>query len=205
MASLCHYRFSWTFFLIVFSMWINSHILKQEPIDQTAWIILGALLLRIFTIVVALASIQKWGQQFPPWAVLGGLSGSASAQLIYPIAELFAKLVLLTSLIESSTTGLGNMSLTGWFNLSAMCVIFGIPGMLFVLAAKSYKQSTAISNRWAGLVAYQASLLYFNWLRKTFILSEPRGKNIFSHELSIFGNSLIGVLISLLLYSGFVR
>ncbi|QHT71473.1 hypothetical protein GXP67_34850 [Rhodocytophaga rosea] len=136
------------FVVIVLAMWVYGHLFNQEPIDQTAWIILAALLLRVFTVVIALASIQKWGQLFPSWAVLGGLAGSASAQLIYPIAELIVKLVLLTGLIESSPTGLGNMSLTGWFNLSAVWVIFGIPGILFMLAAKNYKISRGLSNRW---------------------------------------------------------
>lgn len=154
------------FVLIVLAMWISSHLLKQEPIDQTAWIIIAALLLRIFTIIIALASIQKWGKHLPSWVVLGGLSGSASAQLIYPIAELTVKLVLLTGLIESSSTGLGNMSLTGWFNLSAVWVIFGIPGILFVLAAKNYKRSTSLSDRWiwiGGLLGIM-SLFFIGFL-----------------------------------------
>ncbi|MDO1450147.1 hypothetical protein Q0590_27955 [Rhodocytophaga aerolata] len=154
------------FVVIVLAMWINSHLLQEEPIDQTAWIILAALLLRVFTILIALASIQKWGQLFPSWAVLGGLSGSASAQLIYPVAELIVKLVLLTGLIESSPTGLGNMSLTGWFNLSAVWVIFGIPGMLFVLAAKNYKTSTSLSTKWLwiGSLLGITSLFFIGWL-----------------------------------------
>lgn len=136
------------FVVIVSAMWINSHLLQQEPIDQTAWIILAALLLRVFTMIIALSSVQKWGQYFPSWAVLGGLSGAGSAQLIYPIAELLVKLVLLTGLLESSPIGLGNMSLTGWFNLSAVWVIFGLPGILIVLAAKNYKRSRSLTNRW---------------------------------------------------------
>jgi len=139
------------FVLIVFTMWIISHVFKEESIDQTAWIILGALFLRVFTIVIALASIQKWGQHIPQWAILGGLSGAASAQLIYPIAELMVKLILLTGVFESSPKGLGNMSLTGWFNLSAVWVIFGIPGILFIQAAKNYKQTMALSNRWVWI------------------------------------------------------
>lgn len=122
-----------------------------EPIDQTAWIILGASIIRFLTIIVALASIQPWGEKIATWVVLGGLSGAASAQLAYPIAELVVKLIILTGLMEYSAKGVGNMTPTGWFNLAAVWFIFGLPGILFVLAAQHYRARKALSNTWVWL------------------------------------------------------
>lgn len=118
------------FVLVVMGIWVVNHLIKGETTAETAWIILGACLLRLLTIGIALASIQPWGDKLPQWVVLGGLSGSASAQLIYPIAEAVGKLFIMAGLIESSNKGLGNMTLTGWFNFAAVWVIFGIPGIL---------------------------------------------------------------------------
>lgn len=149
------------FVLVVMGIWVVNHLLEGEPIDQTAWIVLGACLLRSLTIVIALASVQPWGNKLPQWVVLGGLSGSASAQLIYPIAEAVGKLLIIAGLLESSGKGLGNMTPTGWFNFAAVWVIFGIPGMLFVKAARNYKnrKSSPITWVWIGGVLGIVALL----------------------------------------------
>ena len=139
------------FVVIVSSMWLYGHLIKKEVIDTTAWIILGACLLRFFTMLIALASIQKWGEKIQPWVVFCGLWGAASAQLVYPIAELIGKFLMLLGLIEHSGKGLGNMTLTGWFNLGAVWLIFGIPGFLFIAAAISYKARNSVSNAWAWI------------------------------------------------------
>ena len=136
------------FVVIVLVMWINSHLIKKEPTDKTAWIILGALVLRALTVVIALASILKWGNKFAPWLILAGLSGCASAQLIYPLAELVVKLTILTGLIHMPSKGLGNMSPTGWFNLGAVWLIFGIPGALFVKVAVNFKEIHELPRKW---------------------------------------------------------
>ncbi|GAB3326057.1 hypothetical protein GCM10027299_24960 [Larkinella ripae] len=136
------------FIVVVLAMWVFSHLNNGQAIDTTAWIILGACLLRLLTVVIALASIQSWGEQLPQWMVLGGLSGSASAQLIYPAAELVVKLLILVGLVSHSTQGLGNMSATGWFNLAAVWVIFGLPGLLFAKAAQNYQKRKAAPTTW---------------------------------------------------------
>jgi uncharacterized membrane protein len=147
------------FVLIVAAIWIINHIFKKEPITETAWIILGATALRGLTMLLALASIQKWGGKLPYWVILGGLSGAASAQLIYPLAELVVKLVFLTGLMESTGKGLGNMTLTGWFNLLAAWVIFGIPGALFLEAAKNFRARKSASATWVWLGALLGIML----------------------------------------------
>ncbi len=143
--------FTGLFVVIVMGMWIFDHLWNGRAVTQTDWIILGACLLRVFTMIIALASILPWGKRFAPWAVLGGLWGAAAAQLIYPVAELAVKLVLLTGWITHSSKGLGNMNPTGWFNLGAVWVIFGIPGLLFVQAARIYRTNNALSQTWSWI------------------------------------------------------
>lgn len=139
------------FVLIVTALWLYGHLVKGEVIDQTAWIILGASVLRLVTLFVALASIQPWGEKIASWIVLCGLWGAASAQLAYPLAELLVKLVILVGLIDFPAKGVGNMTLTGWFNLSAAWLIFGLPGLLFIKAARLYQVRKALTNQWAWM------------------------------------------------------
>ena len=40
------------------------------------------------------------------------------------------------------------MSATGWFNLAAVWVIFGFPGLLFVKAAQNYQKQKAVPLTW---------------------------------------------------------
>jgi len=150
------------FVVVVSCLWLYSHVVQKERINETAWIILGACLLRFFTILIALASIQKWGKKLQPWIIFCGLWGAASAQLVYPIAELIGKFLMLLGWIEHSEKGLGNMTLTGWFNLGAVWLIFGIPGFLFIAAAISFKARERVSDRWAwigGIFGVAALLL----------------------------------------------
>ncbi|MFD1139533.1 hypothetical protein ACFQ4C_00345 [Larkinella insperata] len=139
------------FVAVVMGMWISGHLINGEAIDQTAWIILGACVLRLLTVFIALASIQPWGEKIPRWMILGGLSGSASAQLIYPAAELVVKLLILSGLVGHSNQGLGNMSATGWFNLAAVWVIFGFPGLLFVKATLNFQERKAVPVTWVWI------------------------------------------------------
>jgi hypothetical protein len=139
------------FVALVTGLWLYGHLVQGEPMDQTAWIILGASLIRFLTILVALASIQPWGEKLAPWVILGGLSGSASAQLAYPIAELVVKLIILAGLLEYPAKGVGNMTPTGWFNLAAVWFIFGLPGLLFLQAAQHYRTRQGLSGRWLWL------------------------------------------------------
>ncbi|CAN5264389.1 hypothetical protein BH09BAC4_BH09BAC4_03850 [soil metagenome] len=139
------------FVLIVTALWLYGHLMQGEVIDQTAWIILGASGIRFLTIILALASVQPWGERVAPWIILGGLSGAASAQLAYPLAELVVKLIILAGFIDFPAKGVGNLTLTGWFNLTAAWVIFGLPGVLFIQAARNYQARKALSNRWIWL------------------------------------------------------
>ena len=139
------------FVVVVTALWLYGHIVQGEIIDQTAWIILGASVIRFLTIIIALASIQPWGEKIATWVILGGLSGAASAQLAYPIAELVVKLIILTGLLEYPAKGVGNMTPTGWFNLGAVWFIFGLPGLFFVQAARNYQARKGLSNTWVWL------------------------------------------------------
>lgn len=124
---------------VVAVLWIRSHVFLGEALDATAWVIAVATLLRVVTIVIALASIQRWGSRLPQALVTTGLWGSAAAQLVYPSAELVVKLAILTGIADLPSRGVGDMSGTGWFNLSMAWLIFGVPGALFVLAARSHR------------------------------------------------------------------
>ncbi|MGV3557810.1 hypothetical protein [Larkinella arboricola] len=139
------------FIVVVLAMWVYSHLINGEIIGETGWIILGACMLRLLTVLMALASIQPWGEKLPHWMILSGLSGAASAQLIYPTAELVVKLLILAGWVDYSAQGLGNMTATGWFNLVAVWVIFGFPGLLFVKAAQNYQERKAIPRTWAWI------------------------------------------------------
>lgn len=127
------------FCAVVGVMWFRSHIILGDELDATAWVVAGATLLRIVTILIALASIQQWGARLAAAWVTTGLWGCAAAQLVYPLAELVVKFAVLAGVVDVPSTGVGNMSGTGWFNLAMTWLIFGVPGGLFVLAARSYR------------------------------------------------------------------
>ena len=127
------------FCVVVAVLWIRSHVILGEEIDATAWVIAGTTLLRVVTILIALASIQQWGSRLPQSLVAMGLWGCAAAQLVYPLAELAVKLAILAGIAELPSRGVGDMSSIGWFNVSMAWLIFGVPGALFVLAARSHR------------------------------------------------------------------
>lgn len=132
------------FCLVVSVLWIRSHLILGEELDGTAWVIAAATLLRVVTIGIALASIQRWGARLPQALVATGLWGCAAAQLVYPVAELTVKLAILAGVAELPSRGVGDMSGTGWFNLSMAWLIFGVPGTLFVLAARSHRNRVGV-------------------------------------------------------------
>lgn len=62
--------------------------------------------------------------------------------------------LILTGVMHPIDKGISNMSAEGWFNFAATWTIWGIPGVLFLLAALSYRARTAVRARWIllGLV-----------------------------------------------------
>lgn len=149
------------FCAIVAALWIRDHVFRGAPVDDTAAVILGATLLRVVTIGIALGSVRAWGTRLPPSLVLTGLCGCAAAQLAYPLAELAVKLLLLLGAFDLPATGIGNMSLTGWFNVAMAWLIFGVPGALFLVAAKSWVNRRGGSWRWAGAGMLLGAILLF--------------------------------------------
>lgn len=127
------------FCLVVAVLWVRSHVVLGEQVDDAAGVIAGATLLRVVTIVIALASIQRWGARLPQALVVTGLWGCAAAQLVYPLAELAMKVAVLAGVADLPSRGVGDLSGTGWFNLSMAWLVFGVPGLLFVLAARSHR------------------------------------------------------------------
>lgn len=130
----------------------------------TSWndngVVILAICLRMLTVALALASVQRWGRRIPSWMVLAGLWGAAAVQLVYPVAETVVKGLILTGALHPIDKGISNMSPEGWFNFAATWAIWGVPGVLFLLAALSYRARTAVRARWIllGLVGGTALL-----------------------------------------------
>jgi hypothetical protein len=124
-------------------------------------VVLLALGLRLLTIVMAVASIASWGRLVPGWLLLAGLWGAAAVQLSYPIAETVVKALILTGVIEPINKGISNMSAEGWFNFGATWLVWGVPGVLFLLTARAYGRRVAVRRRWVllGVLGGAALLL----------------------------------------------
>lgn len=127
------------FCAVVTGAWIVGHVIRGEPVDDTALIIAAATVLRVVTVVIALASVRQWGSRIPAPLLVAALWGCAAAQLVYPLAELVVKLLILADVVEPPARGIGAMTVTGWLNLGAAWLIFGVPGALFLVAAASYR------------------------------------------------------------------
>ncbi|MFI6817694.1 hypothetical protein ACIBG7_35235 [Nonomuraea sp. NPDC050328] len=129
--------------------------------EGDGWVALGSVGLRILTVALALASVRPWGRRLPGRLVLGGLWGSAAAQFVYPALELIVKLLILAGVPIALDKGISNMSATGWFNFAAVWVVFGVPALLFGLAAVSYQRRSAASSlfAWLGVLGGCAALL----------------------------------------------
>ena len=114
-------------------------------------VVVLALSLRMLTVAMALASVQPWGPRVPSWILLAGLWGAAAVQLMYPVAETVVKALILIGAMDPVDKGISNMSSEGWFNFGATWVVWGIPGILFLLAALSYRSRTPVGGRWVLL------------------------------------------------------
>ncbi|WP_273652519.1 hypothetical protein [Cellulomonas fimi] len=138
-----------TFCLVAGGALVWSRLRGGSTADQE--VVVLAIGLRLVTVAVALASIQPWGRRLPGWVVLGGLWGAGAVQLAYPLAETVVKLVILAGLREPVDKGISDMSAQGWFNFGATWLIWGVPGVLFVLAAAAFGRQVPHARRWALL------------------------------------------------------
>lgn len=148
------------FVVVVGGLWVTDHVIQGEPMTSDGWVIIAATILRAVTIGIALSSITRWGARIAPPVVLAGLWGCAAAQLVYPGTEAVLKTLALAGLVDLAPTGLGDMSATGWFNFTVMWLVFGVPGVLFAIAARVYRRRTGVRGWWgvAGVVAGAAFL-----------------------------------------------
>jgi hypothetical protein len=103
-------------------------------------VVLLSIGLRLLSIAIALASVQRWGERLPSWIVLAGLWGAAAVQLLYPVAETVVKTLILLGIMAPMNEGISNMSAEGWFNFAAMWALWGVPGTLILLAALAYRK-----------------------------------------------------------------
>lgn len=147
-------------FCLITATAVGWNMARGTPLTDNGVVIL-AIGLRLLTVALALASVQAWGRRVPSWMILAGLWGAAAVQLIYPIAETVVKGLILTGLMEPLDKGISNMSAEGWFNFGATWAIWGIPGVLFLMAALSYGARTRLSPRWilVGLLGGTALLV----------------------------------------------
>jgi hypothetical protein len=139
------------FVVVVAAAWVWSHVVRGDPLDAVALIILGATLLRIGTLLVAWAAVCRWGRRLPQGPLVGALWGCALAQLVYPVAELVVKLLVLTRIVPSGTGGVRNMSAVGWGNFAAAAVVFGVPGALFAVLGHRVRVRRQVPARWAWI------------------------------------------------------
>lgn len=153
------------FCMVVAVVWVIDHVVRGNPYDDAAWIVLGATWLRVVTIAIALASVARWGQRLPASLVATGLWGCAAAQLVYPVAETLAKAAILLGVLEMPLYGISNMTAVGWFNFGAAWLAFGVPGLLFILAARSLKNRRPYPWYWpaSGLISGIAALFGIGW------------------------------------------
>ncbi len=149
------------FVVVVGAAWLWPHVLHAEVVDEVAWIILAATLLRVVTILIAWAGVTGWGDRLPAAFVSAGLWGSASAQILYPGTEFVVKLLILVGMVPATGRGIGNMSATGWFNFAAAALVFGIPGVLFAIEGHHHRRRRQVAWFWSVSGALLGLLFLF--------------------------------------------
>jgi hypothetical protein len=140
-------------FCVIATAAVGWSLAHGTPIADLG-VVLLAIGLRLLTVGIALASVRRWGEQLPAWLVLAGLCGAAAVQLLYPVAETVVKTLILTGLVHPIDKGISNMTAEGWFNFAATWAIWGVPGVLFALAALSFRARRPARPQWVllGLV-----------------------------------------------------
>ena len=114
-------------------------------------VVLLAIGLRVATVLMALAAVQAWGRLIPGWLLLAGLWGAAATQLAYPVAETVVKGLILGGVVDPIDKGISNMSAEGWFNFAGTWLIWGVPGVLFTLAALDHGRTVTARGRSVAL------------------------------------------------------
>jgi hypothetical protein len=56
--------------------------------------------------------------------------------------------LILTGAMQPIDKGISDMSAEGWFDFAATWTIWGVPGVLFLLAAVSYRARPPVPARW---------------------------------------------------------
>ncbi|GAA0585878.1 hypothetical protein HPO96_10760 [Kribbella sandramycini] len=137
-----------------------QHLWRDDPLTADGIVALGATVLRLGTIAVALVAVLPWGRRIPAPLLSMALWAIAIGQLVYPVAETAVKAAILLGLISPLDKGISNMSMTGWFNFGAAWLIWGVPGVLFTLLALDHRRTHRLSYLWApaGALAGTAAL-----------------------------------------------
>lgn len=138
-----------TFCLVTGGALVWSRVTGGSTADQE--VVVLAIALRLVTVAVALAAIQPWGRRLPDWVVLGGLWGAGAVQVAYPLAETVVKLAILAGVMEPLDKGISLMTAEGWFNFGMTWLIWGVPGVLFVIAAVLFGRRVRHARWWAAL------------------------------------------------------
>lgn len=141
------------FCVVVLGAAAGEQIFTDKPMTDDAYVAVGATGLRIATIGLALAAVQRWGRIVPARLLSMALWAAAIGQLAYPIAETVVKAAILLNVMEPLQKGISNMTPAGWFNFGAAWLIWGVPGWLFVLLANDHRRRHRLSWLWAPLGA----------------------------------------------------
>ncbi|GAB3840601.1 hypothetical protein [Kribbella italica] len=141
------------FCVVVLGIALGEQVLTDKPMTSDGFVALGATGLRIVTIGIALAAVQRWGRIVPARLLSMALWAVALGQLAYPIAETVVKAAILLTLMEPVDKGISNMTPVGWFNFAAAWLVWGVPGCLFAILANDHRRRFQLSWLWAPVGA----------------------------------------------------
>ncbi|TWD79268.1 hypothetical protein FB561_0324 [Kribbella amoyensis] len=141
------------FCVVVLAIAGGEQLLTDKPMTSDGLVAIGATVLRIGTIALALAAVTKWDRILPARLMSMALWAVALGQLAYPAAETVVKAAILLDLMEPVNKGISNMSAVGWFNFGAAWLVWGVPGCLFTLLALDHRRRHQLSWVWAPLGA----------------------------------------------------
>jgi hypothetical protein len=93
-----------------------------------------------------------WADTLPAPLVTAGLWGAGSAQLLYPVAELVVKPLIIGGVLPETGRGIGNM---------AAKLVFGVPGALFMLEGFQQQRRSNVVWYWA-VVGTGLGVIFFS-------------------------------------------